>query len=77
MQSNTHLPHNGRQKAGASSCFIGHLLPFVTVYGAKQMPIETKKEMHSELVDEQRNSCMQALQEKRKHIDNAKNYVGP
>ena len=43
-----------------------------TVYGAKQMPIETKKEIHSELVDEH---CMQALQEKRKHIDNVNTYV--
>ena len=40
------------------------------------MPIETKKEMHNELVDEQRNSWMQALQGERKHIDNAKKYVG-
>ena len=41
------------------------------------MPIETKKELHSELVDEQRNFWIQALQEKRKHIDNAKKYVEP
>ena len=41
------------------------------------MPIETKTEMHSELVDEQRSFWMQALQEKGKHIDNAKKYVGP
>ena len=40
------------------------------------MPIETKKELHSELVDEQRNFWIQALQEKRKHIDNAKKYAG-
>ena len=37
-------------------------MPSVTiVYGAKQMPIETKKELHSELVDEQRNFWIQAL----------------
>ena len=31
-------------------------MPTVTiVYGAKQMPIETKKEFNSDLVDEQRN----------------------
>ena len=39
------------------------------------MPIETKKEMHNELVDEQRNFWMQALKDKRKHINNAKKYV--
>ena len=33
--------------------------------------------MHSELVDEQRNFWMQALQEKRKHTDKAKKYAGP
>ena len=53
-------------------------MPSITiVYGAKQMPIETKKEMHSELVDEQRSFWMQDLQGKRKHIDNAKKYAGP
>ena len=45
------------------------------LHGAKQMPIETKKEMHNEFVDEQRNFWMQALQDKRKHIDNAKKYL--
>ena len=29
------------------------------------------------MVDEQRNFWMQALQDKRKHIDNAKKYAGP
>ena len=53
-------------------------MPTITiVYGAKQMPIETKKELNSDLVDEQRNFWMQALQEKRKHIDHAKKYDGP
>ena len=53
-------------------------MSFVTTdHGAKQMPIETKKEMYNDLVDEQRNFWMQALQDKRKHIDNAKKYVGP
>ena len=53
-------------------------MPTVTiVYGAKQMPSETKKELNSDLVDEQRNFWMQPLQDKRKHIDNAKKYVGP
>ena len=52
-------------------------MPSTTVYGAKQIPIETKKEMHNELVDEQRNFWTQALYEKRKHIDNAKKYDGP
>ena len=50
-------------------------MPTTTVYGTKQMPIETKKEMHNELVDEQRNFWMQALKDKRKHINNAKKYV--
>ena len=53
-------------------------MPTVTiVYGAKQMSIETKKEMKSDLVDEQRNFWMQALHEKRKHVDNAKKYARP
>ena len=56
--------------------FLLHMPSVTIVYGAKQMPIETKKELHSELVDEQRNFWIQALQEKRKHIDNAKKYAG-
>ena len=56
--------------------FLLHM-PSTTVYGATQMPIENKKEMHSDLVDEQRNFWMVALQDKRKHIDHAKKYAGP
>ena len=56
--------------------FLLHMPSVTIVYGAKQMPIQTKKELHSELVDEQRNFWIQALQEKRKHIDNAKKYAG-
>ena len=57
--------------------FLLHMPTVTIVYGAKQMPIETKKEFNSDLVDEQRNFWMQALQDKRKHIDNAKKYAGP
>ena len=57
--------------------FLLHMSSVTAVYGVKQMPIETKKEMHSDLVDEQRNFGMQALQDKTKHIDNAKKHVGP
>ena len=39
------------------------------------MPMENKQQMHSELVDEQMMFCIQALQDKRKHIDNAKKYA--
>ena len=35
--------------------FLLHMPSVTIVYGAKQMSIETKKEMHSDLVDEQRN----------------------
>ena len=56
--------------------FLLHM-PSTTIYGAKQMPIETKKKMHNDLVDEQRIFWMQDLQGKRKHIDNAKKYAGP
>ena len=58
-------------------CQFSLHMPSTTVYGAKQMPIDTKKEMRSELVNEQRNFWMQALREKRKHIDHAKKYLGP
>ena len=51
MQSNIHAPHSGSQKAVA----LLHMPSVTIVYGAKQMSIETKKEMHSDLVDEQRN----------------------
>ena len=54
-----------------------HLPTITIVYGAKQMSIEAKKEMNSDFVDKQRNFWMQALQDKRKHTDNAKKYVGP
>ena len=61
-----------------SGCqFLLHMPSVTIVYGAKQMPTETKKELHNELVDEQRNFWIPALQEKRKHIDNAKKYAGP
>ena len=42
----------------------------------KQMLIETKKELHNELVDQQNDFWMQDLQDKRKHIDNAQKYAG-
>ena len=45
------------------------------VYGAKQMPIETKGQLHSDLVSEQKRLWLQALEEKRKHIEVAKKYV--
>ena len=35
--------------------FLLHMPTITIVYGAKQMSIETKKEMNSDLVDEQRN----------------------
>ena len=41
------------------------------------MSIETKKEMHNELVDEQKDFQMQALQDKMNHIDIAKKYARP
>ena len=74
MQSNTSSP----QWEPEGGCqFLLHMPTVTIVYGAKQMPIETKKEFNSDLVDEQRNFWMQALQDKRKHIDNAKKYAGP
>ena len=66
MESNIHLPQ-----------FLLHMPTVTVVYGSKQMPIESKKELNSDLVDEQRIFWMQSLQDKRKHIDNAKKYVGP
>ena len=50
-------------------------MPSTTVYGAKKMPIETRNEMHCELAKEQRNLWMQALIERKKHVDGAKKYV--
>ena len=35
--------------------FLLHMSSVTIVYGAKKLPIETKKEMHSNLVDEQSN----------------------
>ena len=52
-----------------------HMPSATTVYGAKQMSIETKKEMHNDLVDERRNFWMQTLLDKRKHIDNARSML--
>ena len=49
-------------------------MPSAIDYGAKQMPIETKKDMHSELIEEQRNLWKQALSEEKKHIDISKKY---
>ena len=40
--------------------FLRHMPTVTIVYDVKQMPIETKKEMHSDLVDEQRNFWMQS-----------------
>ena len=54
--------------------FLLHI-PSTTVYGAKQMTIKTKKQMHSELIDEQGIFWMQVLEDKKKDIDNAKKYV--
>ena len=45
------------------------------VHGAKQMPIEKKGQLHSELVSEQKLLWLQALEEKRKHIEAAKKYA--
>ena len=60
-----------------SGCqFLLHMPLITIVHGAKQMLIETKKEMKSDLLDEQRNFWMQALKDKKKHIDNAKKYAG-
>ena len=54
--------------------FLFHI-PSTTVYGANKMSLETKTQMHSELIDEHTIFWMQALKEKIKHIDNAKKYV--
>ena len=51
-------------------------MPSAFVYGARQMPIETKKFVINVLADNQKDVWMQALQDKRKHIDHAKKYVG-
>ena len=51
-------------------------MPSTFVYGARQMPIETKKFVTSVLADNQKDVWMQALQDKRRHIDNAKKYAG-
>ena len=51
-------------------------MPSTFVYGARQMPIETKKVVTNVLADNPKDVWMQALQDKRKHIDNAKKYVG-
>ena len=45
--------------------FLLHMPSLTIVYGTKNMPIQTKKELHNELVDEQRNFWMQALTEKK------------
>ena len=53
-------------------------MPTITiVYGVEQMPSEPKKEVYIDLVDEQRDFWMQALQDKRKQTDIGKKYVGP
>ena len=55
--------------------FLLHM-PSAFVYGARQMPIETKKFVNNVLADNQKDVWMQALQDKRKHIDHAKKYAG-
>ena len=55
--------------------FLLHM-PSAFVYGARQMPIETKKFVSNVLADNQKDVWMQALQDKRKHIDHAKKYAG-
>ena len=46
-----------------------------TIYGAKQMPYESKKQLHSEIIEEQEMYWIQQLDEKKKHIDKAKKYA--
>ena len=47
-------------------------MPSAIVYCVEQMSIETKKELHGILVDQQKGIWIQALKDKRNHIDNAK-----
>ena len=49
-------------------------MPSTIVHGAKQMPIENKGQLHSELLSEQKQLWLQALTEKTKHIEAAKKY---
>ena len=51
-------------------------MPSTFVYGAGQMPIETKKVVTNVLADNPKDVWMQALQDKCKHIDNVKKYDG-
>ena len=50
-------------------------MPSTVVHGAKQMPIEKKGQLHTDLVSEQKQLWLQALEEKRKHIEAAKKYA--
>ena len=50
-------------------------MPSSIVHGASQMPIEKKGQLHSEILSEQKQLWLQALIEKRKHIEAAKKYA--
>jgi hypothetical protein len=56
-------------------CQLLLCMPSTIVHGAKQMPIEKKGQLQSDLVSEQKRSWLQALEEKRKHIGAAKKYA--
>ena len=50
-------------------------MPSSIVQGASQTPIEKKGHLHNEILSEQKQLWVQALIEKRNHIEAAKKYA--